>query len=300
METKKIALFIKTKRKEKGLTQEQLANELFVTEKAISRWETGRGTPDISLLMPLANALNVSVSEILSGEKKVESKEEINEIINYIEINKKGKYNMPFKLSIICYIISILTFLTYLRLDYNTNISINYFIRLIFVIIASVFIIIGNYIYNNNYIDKISDKKKSIKIANLIIFIYYSTLLFNMTIFARFTNIHSYNLIPFKSIYEIVTSNNMYFILINILGNLLVFMPIEYFMIELFNVVNFKKTLLINFLIVFICEVIQYTFKIGVFDVDDIILCFSGMMLFYFLHTKYKSKFKKGTLEGLK
>lgn len=300
METKKIALFIKTKRKEKGLTQEQLANELFVTEKAISRWETGRGTPDISLLIPLAKVLNVSVSEILSGEKKSKNKEEINEIINYIEINKKGKYNMPFKLSIICYIISILTFLTYLRLDYNTNISINYFIRLIFVIIASVFIIIGNYIYNNNYIDKISDKKKSIKIANLIIFIYYSTLLFNMTIFARFTNIHSYNLIPFKSIYEIVTSNNMYFILINILGNLLVFMPIEYFMIELFNVVNFKKTLLINFLIVFICEVIQYTFKIGVFDVDDIILCFSGMILFYFLHTKYKSKFKKRTLEGLK
>lgn len=293
METKKIALFIKTKRKEKGLTQEQLANELFVTEKAISRWETGRGTPDISLLMPLAKVLNVSVSEILTGEKNVKNKEEINEIIDYIEINKKGKYNMPFKLSIICYIISIITFLTYLRLDYNTNISINYFIRLIFVIVASVFIIIGNYIYNNNYIDKISDKKKSIKISNLIIFIYYSTLLFNMTIFARFTNIHSYNLIPFKSIYDIVTSNNMYFILINLLGNLLVFMPIEYFMIELFNVVNFKKTLLINFFIIFICEVIQYIFKIGVFDVDDIILCFSGMMLFYLLYTKYKSKLKR-------
>jgi glycopeptide antibiotics resistance protein/DNA-binding XRE family transcriptional regulator len=293
METKKIALFIKTKRKEKGLTQEQLANELFVTEKAISRWETGRGTPDISLLIPLAKVLNVSVSEILSGEKKVKNKEEINEIIDYIEINKKGKYNMLFKLSIICYIISILTFLTYLRFDYNTNISINYFIRLIFVIVASIFIIIGNYIYSNNYIDKISDKKKSIKISNSIIFIYYSTLLFNMTIFARFTNIHSYNLIPFKSIYDIVTSNNMYFILINILGNLLVFMPIEYFMIELFNVVNFKKTLLINFLIVFICEIIQYIFKIGVFDVDDIILCFSGMMLFYFLYTKYKSKLKR-------
>ncbi len=293
MEIKKIALFIKTKRKENGLTQEQLANELFVTEKAISRWETGRGTPDISLLIPLANVLNVSVSEILSGEKKAKNKEEINGIIEYIAINKKGKYNIPFKLSVICYVISVLIFLTYLRLDYNTNINIDYFVRLIFVILASVFIIIGNYIYNNNYIDKLSDKKKSIKTSNLIIFIYYSTLLFNMTIFTRYTNIHSYNLIPFKTIYDIVTSNNLYFILINIVGNLLVFMPIEYFMIELFNVSNFKKNLLINFLIVFICEIIQYIFKIGVFDVDDIILCFSGMMLFYFLYTKYKNKSKR-------
>lgn len=290
METKKIALFIKTKRKEKGLTQEQLANEIFVTEKAISRWETGRGTPDISLLIPLANVLNVSVSEILSGEKKAKNKEEINGIIEYIEINKKGKYNVPFKLSVICYIISILIFLTYLRLDYNTNISINYFIRLIFVIVASIFIIIGNYIYNNNYIDKISDKKKSIKISNLVVFIYYSTLLFNMTIFTRFTNIESYNLIPFKSIYDIIISNNLYLILINIAGNLLVFMPIDYFIIELFNVNNFRKNLLISFLIVFTCEIIQYIFKIGVFDVDDIILCLLGMMLFYFAYTKYKNK----------
>lgn len=54
MNLNKISNFIKTKRKELGLTQEELAQKLFVTEKAISRWETGRGTPDISLLIPLS------------------------------------------------------------------------------------------------------------------------------------------------------------------------------------------------------------------------------------------------------
>ena len=54
MDLNKISNFIKEKRKELGITQEELAEKLFVTEKAISRWETGRGTPDISLLIPLS------------------------------------------------------------------------------------------------------------------------------------------------------------------------------------------------------------------------------------------------------
>ncbi len=69
MDLNKIGSLIKTKRKELGLTQEELAKKLNVTEKAISRWETGRGTPDISLLIPLSKELNVSVLEILNGEK---------------------------------------------------------------------------------------------------------------------------------------------------------------------------------------------------------------------------------------
>ena len=69
MDVEKISNLIKTKRKEKGLTQEELAQKINVTEKAISRWETGRGTPDISLLVPLSEELGVSVSEILKGKE---------------------------------------------------------------------------------------------------------------------------------------------------------------------------------------------------------------------------------------
>ena len=65
MDIEKVSNLIRLKRKEKGFTQEELAKHLNVTEKAISRWETGRGTPDISLLVPLSEQLDVSVSELL-------------------------------------------------------------------------------------------------------------------------------------------------------------------------------------------------------------------------------------------
>ena len=56
-------------REEKKITQQQLADTIGVTPKAVSRWETGRGLPDISLLDPLAAALGVSVAELMSGSE---------------------------------------------------------------------------------------------------------------------------------------------------------------------------------------------------------------------------------------
>ena len=59
---------IRTLRERKHLTQEALAEKLYVSGKAVSKWETGQGFPDISLLEPLARALEISVPELLSGE----------------------------------------------------------------------------------------------------------------------------------------------------------------------------------------------------------------------------------------
>lgn len=59
---------IRRLREEKHMTQEDLAEKLYVSGKAVSRWETGRGFPDISLLEALAGALGVSVIELLSGD----------------------------------------------------------------------------------------------------------------------------------------------------------------------------------------------------------------------------------------
>ena len=58
---------IKALREKKGMTQKQLGDQLLVCDKTISKWETGKGLPDITLLEPLAKALGVSVSELLSG-----------------------------------------------------------------------------------------------------------------------------------------------------------------------------------------------------------------------------------------
>lgn len=62
---------IKRLRENCNLTQAQLAEKLFVSDKAVSKWETGRGFPDISMLENLARVLNVSVIELLSGEEIV-------------------------------------------------------------------------------------------------------------------------------------------------------------------------------------------------------------------------------------
>ncbi len=59
---------IRRLRERKNMTQEELAEQIFVSGKAVSKWETGQGFPDISLLEPLARALGISVIELLSGE----------------------------------------------------------------------------------------------------------------------------------------------------------------------------------------------------------------------------------------
>lgn len=64
----KTGTFICELRKSKGISQEELGSMLHVTKKAVSRWETGRGLPDASILVPLAEILEVSVDEILRGE----------------------------------------------------------------------------------------------------------------------------------------------------------------------------------------------------------------------------------------
>lgn len=93
MDTLKIGKFIALKRKEKNMTQEELARILGVTNKTVSRWENGNYMPDLSLLKPLSEALGVSLNELLSGEEDVDvqkAEENISNITNYsnLVINK--------------------------------------------------------------------------------------------------------------------------------------------------------------------------------------------------------------------
>lgn len=69
MDTKKIGRFITELRKEQQRTQSQLAEQIHVTDKAISKWERGAGLPDITMIEPLADALHVSIVELMKGER---------------------------------------------------------------------------------------------------------------------------------------------------------------------------------------------------------------------------------------
>lgn len=97
MDQKKIGSFLKELRKEKDITQEQLAEKINVSGRTVSRWETGSNMPDISLLAELAEFYDVSIPEIIDGEKKSENmneevKETVLKLSDYTEtINQKIK-----------------------------------------------------------------------------------------------------------------------------------------------------------------------------------------------------------------
>ena len=99
--------FIAELRKQKGFTQKELAEKLMVTDKAISRWETGKGLPDTSLLKPLGDVLGVSVTELLSGKKieEVDMKERADNII--LEALNYSKRMLASVISVTIFIIGI-------------------------------------------------------------------------------------------------------------------------------------------------------------------------------------------------
>lgn len=69
MDQKQIGQFIASRRKNEGLTQVQLAERLGITDRAVSKWETGRSLPDPSIMLELCGLLNINVNELLTGEK---------------------------------------------------------------------------------------------------------------------------------------------------------------------------------------------------------------------------------------
>ena len=69
MDNLQFGAFVAQLRKERNLTQKELADALHVTDKAVSKWETGKGFPDVKLLEPLARALGVSLVELMRGER---------------------------------------------------------------------------------------------------------------------------------------------------------------------------------------------------------------------------------------
>ena len=97
--------FIKECRKEKGLTQEQLAEKLCVSPKTVSKWECGNGMPDVSLMLPLCNELGISVNELLSGcriasENYLEKAEE--NLISALKERNENKKKIILEVIIAC------------------------------------------------------------------------------------------------------------------------------------------------------------------------------------------------------
>lgn len=105
MDAKKFGTFIATLRKENNMTQVELAQKLQVTDKAVSKWERGLGFPDINTIEPLADALGVSVLEIMRSERIAETEitqdtasAALTDIFEFVKLQRKAERKSIFKI----------------------------------------------------------------------------------------------------------------------------------------------------------------------------------------------------------
>lgn len=109
MDQIRIGRFIAQCRKTGGLTQRQLADGLGISDKTVSKWECGNGLPEVSLMLPLCEALGITVNDLLSGERVAQAdyqKKAEENMMNLMKENEENKKQMI--LSVICGVITII------------------------------------------------------------------------------------------------------------------------------------------------------------------------------------------------
>lgn len=105
----KIGKFIADTRKEKNMTQKQLADALSISDKTVSKWECGKGLPEVSLMLPLCEELKITVNDLLTGERvsEIEYQKKAEEnMMNLMKENEENKKRIM--LSVICGIITVI------------------------------------------------------------------------------------------------------------------------------------------------------------------------------------------------
>lgn len=143
MDIVKIGYFIRECRKNKNLTQKQLADKLYVEPKTISKWETGKGLPDVSIMKNLCNELGISLSELFIGDYiKEESNDLLIEKLIIDELKKEkiqNKKKLIGEILIGCaFISSVITLILLVGI-----VSIATYLKIILIVFSLIFIFVG-------------------------------------------------------------------------------------------------------------------------------------------------------------
>lgn len=156
MEQIKIGQFIAGCRKEKNMTQRQLADALGISDKTVSKWECGKGLPEVQFMIPLCDMLGISVNELLSGEKLSgdEYRKRAEENIMTLVKENENEYVKTYK-PLAGWIVSFMAFALFFGLGWNTlsmygNIKT---LSHVFIIMTMVFIdVLFTVIYKGEYV----------------------------------------------------------------------------------------------------------------------------------------------------
>ena len=172
MDQEKIGVFISTLRKEQGMTQQQLADAIGVSNKTISKWECGKGMPELALIVPLCHILQISINEFLSGEHLLENgyteKAEVN-MMNLLQETENSKKKS--RSSLLAFEITVIIFLFVVLYSVITNMGIG--MNMLFVdmpTFLSMFLATALFLLGLPFFDSfriIFGKKKSVSIKQL-------------------------------------------------------------------------------------------------------------------------------------
>ena len=175
MDQEKIGVFISTLRKEQGMTQQQLADAIGVSNKTISKWECGKGMPELALIVPLCHILQISINEFLSGEHLLENgyteKAEVN-MMNLLQETENSKKKS--RSSLLAFGITVIIFLFVVLYSVITNMGIS--LNMLFVdmpTLLSMFLVTALFLLGTNlglpFFDsfRIIFGKKSVSIKQL-------------------------------------------------------------------------------------------------------------------------------------
>ena len=142
MDQQKIGQFIAEMRKEQGLTQRALAEELLITDKTVSKWECGKGMPDVSLMIPLCKILQISVNELLTGRRLENSEYQRNAEKNLMKlINEKEHAKRSLWLGIVAVVSTFLAGFTLIMV--SGYLEMEDWQRIVLVVIAFISIVAG-------------------------------------------------------------------------------------------------------------------------------------------------------------
>ncbi len=142
MDQKLTGQFIAKVRKEKGLTQRELADILLISDKTVSKWETGGGLPEVSLMLPLCKELGITVNELLSGKRLSASEYQKNaeaNLMNLMEERKENKRKLILEAAIV--FLTLLAGITLILVSGLADISTA--LRVVLIVIALVVIFGG-------------------------------------------------------------------------------------------------------------------------------------------------------------
>lgn len=282
MDSVKIGQFIAKLRNEQNMTQTELAKRLNVSNKTVSKWENGRGSPDTEFLYELSKEFNISVDELINGEKNTYN------LNNKSYINKDNKKNKE-SLQMITVIFSII-FIAIIVL--MIIILSNWFYPFMIITIFFGICLLISIIYHKDISIKYLWTFWKYVYPCLLIISIFATYLVNYNLKLYWGKSlywgNNYNIIPFKGITKIINiylsgAQSFDFIKDYILIKIYIIVPYPIISFFLNKEIRFNRCLLFILCFSIIKEFIQKIIGVGCFDIDDIMLNILGLVIGYFI-----------------